>query len=258
MLLYTEGDDGLTPFERKYMFTEATDKRKNVRRITIDMEDGKRNLKVNGNDANLDDTASEEDDINSDDEDLDTDEEPTDSLDDEESSIATEPDDTEGETNDSIEPEVDADNNGDVEGDDGNDIASEPDDTTNTTTDNNADSENSNDENDNTEESPEEKEEVIHKQALFGKFQTLYEIIGNYCAKLDDLVGETDESNHKIKEINNQLKQLSDFLYDYMIIKFKDASYMESMLFYQRSIAVVNLSLDMLEEVKKLESNKKS
>ena len=29
MIIYTEGDDGLTPFERKYMFTEAdTEKRK--------------------------------------------------------------------------------------------------------------------------------------------------------------------------------------------------------------------------------------
>ena len=101
MLIYTEGDDGLTPFERKYMFTEAdTGKRKNVRRITIDMKNGKRNLKVNGNDANLDDPASEEDDIDLDELEneanaSDTTIEPD--MEDEDLDVAVEPDETEEE-----------------------------------------------------------------------------------------------------------------------------------------------------------------
>lgn len=302
MIICTEPDDGLTAFERKYLFTEAKgDKknRKNVRQINIDMTGDKATTTINGNETNnddvdvddtvdvdlseLDDEANasdtsidietpDDDDPNADMDDEDTDidlEEPDDvdvssdeptediSTDDGGDDVATEPDDSSGD--DSGDNEYDP--NSDDSSDDGDgDVAIEPDDDSSSSDDGGDSSgdDSSGDDNsdDSSEESPEDKNDAIHKQALFSKFQNLYEAIGNYNAKLDEIVGKTDTSNHQYKEINDNLKQLSDFLYDYMIIKFKDVSYTESMLFYQRAIGVVNLSLDMLETVRKSEADK--
>ena len=300
MIICTETDDGLTPFERKYLFTEARGEkknRKNVRQISIDMSNKKGKTTINGAEAdtddidvddtddidlselddetNVSDTSVDPDDDSTDDsagDDMDIDlEDPEDSnMGDDDGSdssdnVSTEPDnsDDSGEDDSSSNSDsngtVDDGENDDTEGSD--DIAVEPDDSD---SDSGSDdsgagdssSDDSGDSDDSSEESPEDKEEAVHKQALFSKFQNLYESIGNYNAKLDEIVGKTDITNHNYKEINDNLKQLRDFLYDYMIIKFKDASYTESMLFYQRAIAVVNLSLDMLENVRKSEADK--
>lgn len=292
MIICTEKDDGLTPFERKYLFTEARGEkkdRKNVRQISIDMSSKKGKTTINGtetdtddvdvddtddidlseldDEANASDTSVDPDDDTDDDstgDDMDIDlEDPEDSSmgddgTDASDDISTEPDDGDDSGEDSGSTDTDSDTSGDDGGSD--DVAIEPDDDSDSGSDDSgssdASSDDSGDSEDSSEESPEDKEEAIHKQALFSKFQNLYESIGNYNAKLDEIVGKTDMTNHNYKEINDNLKQLRDFLYDYMIIKFKDASYTESMLFYQRSIAVVNISLDMLENVRKIEADK--
>lgn len=300
MIICTEKDDGLTPFERKYLFTEARGEkknRKNVRQISIDMSNKKGKAIINGtetdaNDVDVDDTddidlSELDDEANASDTSVDLDDDTADdstgnnadidledpgdsSMGDDDGSdpsdnVSTEPDNPDDSEEDDTSTDNDSDATDDGNGNDAtggsDDIAVEPDDgdsdsssdggeTDDSSSDDSGDSDGS------SEESPEDKEEAIHKQALFSKFQNLYESIGNYNAKLDEIVGKTDITNHNYKEINDNLKQLRDFLYDYMIIKFKDASYTESMLFYQRSIAVVNLSLDMLENVRKNEADK--
>lgn len=295
MIICTPIDDGKTAFERKYMFLEAkgTENRKNMRRITVDMTNGKPDVKINGKAHNVQDIDSQPED-DDDDVDLSELEDEANASDTSVGDIDQQPDDDDGD-DDMGDMDIDEqpdDDAGDATGDDGGDdggggdtpdqqpdddgtgdgddtgddtgdtgdgggddsqIAQQPDDGDSGGGDTSGDDNNDNDDGGDDNGNGGDKEEIMHKQALFGKYQTLYESIGNYTAKLDDVVGQTNETNLKIKEVNDQLKKLQDFIYDYMIIKFKDASYIESMLFYQRAIAVINLSLDMLDDVKKEE-----
>ena len=100
-----------------------------------------------------------------------------------------------------------------------------------------------------------DKEEAIHKQSLFIKFNNLYESIDTYTVRLDQVIGKTDELNHQYRIISGNLKKLKEFLYDYMVIRFKDATYVECMLFYQRSVASINLCFDAIQDIKKQEAN---
>lgn len=331
MIICIEPDDGLTAFERKYLFTEAKgDKkknRKNVRQIDIDLSNDKPKTRINGNttdadDIDLDDTEDvdlselddaaaasdtsieieppDEDDPNADiddvedddsddiaiddtSDDISTDSEDTDTSGDDSETvvtantagedsdggddIVTEPDDDTDSSNDSTDDtsdDSDSDSGDDSGSDNGSsdDIAIEPDNGEDSSGDDSgSDDQSSSDsgdsgDGDDSSESPEDKEEALHKQALFSKFQNLYTSISTYNTKLDGIVGKTDDTNRQYREINDNLKQVKDFLYDYMVIRFKDVSYTESMLFYQRAIAVVNLSMDQLETVKKSERDK--
>lgn len=91
--------------------------------------------------------------------------------------------------------------------------------------------------------------EGIHKQNLYHKFMNLHDSIERYIDKLDGLTGSTDSMNHQIAVINDKFKDLESLIYQYMILKFKKNSYVESMLFYQRAVAAVNLTLEVLSNV---------
>ena len=58
-----------------------------------------------------------------------------------------------------------------------------------------------------------------------------------------------------ISEVSEKLNQLGDMLYDYMILKFKKSTYLESMLFYQRTVAATNLCLDSLSKINSISSD---
>lgn len=61
------------------------------------------------------------------------------------------------------------------------------------------------------------------------------------------------ECNHIYKKITNNLKELDEMLHDYMTIKFENATYIQSMLFYQRLLASVGINLDMLKHIRQKE-----
>lgn len=93
------------------------------------------------------------------------------------------------------------------------------------------------------------KNEGIHKQNLYRKFVSLKTSIDNYDHKLSSIIGIDPETHKMIHEITDKFKSLSDMMYDYMILKFRSNTYLESMLFYQRAMAATNLCLDALSKV---------
>ena len=60
------------------------------------------------------------------------------------------------------------------------------------------------------------------------------------------------DTHEMITEISEKLRSLSEMMYDYMVLKFKKNSYLESMLFYQRTVAAVNLCLDSLDKIRQI------
>lgn len=101
----------------------------------------------------------------------------------------------------------------------------------------------------NEEETDGDSEDAMHKQNLYKKFVTLRTAIDNYDHKLSAIIG-VDPATHKmIHDVTNKLRSMGDMMYDYMVLKFKKNTYLESMMFYQRTMAATNLCLDALTKI---------
>ena len=283
--------ESMTDFERKYMFTEAPDdqERVNVKRIrlkapdrrTYDFKKGAggddETTETPDNTEELDDTGTsgdtvEDPDVNTDDPtttddgtgdtesiDMNDDSGASDDIvtdDDEEVSTDDQTDDTpdDGGDGESIDMNDDSGASDDIVTDDDGDIS---------TDDANNDQNAGTDDTDTTdgESDGDNKNEGIHKQNLYKKFVSLKTSVDNYEHKLSSIIGVDPETHEMMHRITDKMRSLSDMMYDYMILKFKNNTYLESMLFYQRALSATKLCLDALAKVAEIteeSDNKKS
>ena len=266
----------LTKFEKTYLLTEAPGApRRNVKKVNLNVIDKRRADFTKGAEVNTAEEEPEEpqedpediaiddgedipedelpedmgdEDISLDDGDIPDEEIPDDGMEDDGGGDVAiddggQPEDTGEEPPPDDGGEENADNNGDIAIDDGGGEAP-PEDGGDGTEDNQDDGGNGEGEKD-------DLQERIHKKNLYKKFMNLHSSIKNYVQKLNAITGTDDETNHQYVLICDKLKRLENFLYDYMVIKFKDAPYVQSVLFYQRSVAVINLTLDLLSDLRK-------
>ena len=284
--------ESMTDFERKYMFTEAPDdqERVNVKRIrlkapdrrTYDFKKGAggddETTETPDNTEELDDTGTsgdtvEDPDVNMDDptttDDATGDAESIDMNDDSGTSDDIVTDDDEEVSTDDQTGDTPDDGGGDGEsidmGDDSgtsDDIVTD-DDGDISTDDANNDQNAGTDDTDTTdgESDGDNKNEGIHKQNLYKKFVSLKTSVDNYEHKLSSIIGVDPETHEMMHRITDKMRSLSDMMYDYMILKFKNNTYLESMLFYQRALSATKLCLDALAKVAEIteeSDNKKS
>lgn len=94
-------------------------------------------------------------------------------------------------------------------------------------------------------------DEQIRKYSLYKKFTRLNETLDTICDSLSIMMSDNSEINQKYKTVAQKLKELNQLLSEYMILKFTSASYIQSMLFYQRSLAIVDINLNILKDLKK-------
>lgn len=274
----------LTEYEKKYVFTEApTEKeRVNVKRISLRAPDKRTYDFRKGADDEPEEDVTEEpaEDVTTDDntdvvedpgddltdpaedepevpdEDLDTEETPTEDTTDEDIVVDDETIETDDLDDTNGEDTGDDPNVNDTEEDDGtDDIVTDDDpaitdDEADAPDDPNTDDQDTGDEN--AGEKDTDEEEKIHKQNLFKKFITLRTSVENYDAKLSSMIGIDADTHEMITEISEKLRSLAEMMYDYMVLKFKKNSYLESMLFYQRTVAAVNLCLDSLDKIRQI------
>lgn len=274
----------LTEYEKKYVFTEApTEKeRVNVKRISLRAPDKRTYDFRKGADDEPEEDVTEEpaEDVTTDDntdvvedpgddltnpaedepevpdEDLDTEETPTEDTADEDIVVDDETIETDDLDDTNGEDTGDDPNVNDTEEDDGTDDIVTDDDPAITDDEADAPDDPNNDDQDTGDENAGEKdtdeEEKIHKQNLFKKFITLRTSVENYDAKLSSMIGIDADTHEMITEISEKLRSLAEMMYDYMVLKFKKNSYLESMLFYQRTVAAVNLCLDSLDKIRQI------
>ena len=244
--------ESMTDFERKYMFTEAPDdqERVNVKRIrlkapdrrTYDFKKGAggddETTETPDNTEELDDTGASGDTVE--DPDVNTND-------------PTETDDATGDA-ESIDMNDDSGASDDIVTDDDEEVS---------TDDANNDQNAGTDDTDTTdgESDGDNKNEGIHKQNLYKKFVSLKTSVDNYEHKLSSIIGVDPETHEMMHRITDKMRSLSDMMYDYMILKFKNNTYLESMLFYQRALSATKLCLDALAKVAEIteeSDNKKS
>lgn len=98
------------------------------------------------------------------------------------------------------------------------------------------------------------------KYVLFQKYISLYNAISNYIGKLENITKDDAEFNQVLKMSTNKLREIKNLTFEYMTIKFKASTYVQSLLFYQQLIVSVQLVFrtisNMNEEVKKKENKK--
>lgn len=77
------------------------------------------------------------------------------------------------------------------------------------------------------------------KYSLFKNIKNLYLAIQRYQDRLESISSSSHGYNMSIKVASSKLSDLEEYIFEYMIIKFKDSTYIESMDFYQKCVTTV-------------------
>lgn len=119
---------------------------------------------------------------------------------------------------------------------------------------------NADDQGDGEENKPGVDFDSTRKYNLFKEFMALYNACENYISKLENILKDDTTVNQIIMVCTNNLREIKSILYDYMTIKYPVNSYVQSLLFYQKMIASVQLVFAMLKQtsdIKEKEYKKK-
>ena len=90
----------------------------------------------------------------------------------------------------------------------------------------------------------------MRKYNLFKEFMSLYNACDNYISKLETVLKNDYEENQIIRISVNNLREIKDIISDYMTIRFRLNSYIQSLLFHQKMVAAVQLIFNMLRSIK--------
>lgn len=96
------------------------------------------------------------------------------------------------------------------------------------------------------------------KYILFENYLSLTNSITNYISKLEVTMGDNINENKIIKTATEKLREIHDLCYDYMTLKFEISTYVQSLLFFQNIVIMIQLVFDLLEKSReKLKNNNK-
>ena len=83
---------------------------------------------------------------------------------------------------------------------------------------------------------------------LFLDLNKLHNSVSNYISNLETEIRDDSKIMEIYTENIEKLKQVKDLLFDYMNLKFKNSSYIQNLLFYQKMYTTVDLIADILSE----------
>jgi hypothetical protein len=86
------------------------------------------------------------------------------------------------------------------------------------------------------------------KYSLFLNYESLINACNNYVSKLENNIGDNMNVNKVIKTGAEKLREVKELAYDYITMKFEASSYIQSLLFYQNLIIIVQGIFDMLKK----------
>lgn len=84
------------------------------------------------------------------------------------------------------------------------------------------------------------------KYVLYRNFVSLNNAIENYATKLSDNLSDDIEKNKVYTKAIEKLNEINELCHDYMMMKFELNSYIQSRLFYQNLIVMVQLVFNLL------------
>ena len=90
------------------------------------------------------------------------------------------------------------------------------------------------------------------KYNLFQNYMSLCNAIDNYITKLENMTGDDYNANQVIKVATKKLQEIYDLCYDYMTMRFEISTYVQSLLFYQNLVVMIQMVFDLIAKSKKL------
>lgn len=89
------------------------------------------------------------------------------------------------------------------------------------------------------------------KYNLFENYLSLSNAINNYITKLENNMGDNQNENQIIKKATEKLREIYSLCYDFMTMKFEISSYVQSLLFFQNLVIMVQMVFDLLKKLNK-------
>ena len=102
----------------------------------------------------------------------------------------------------------------------------------------------------NEEQSEEDKVEANKKYHMYKRFMHLYNLLEVFIEKCRNIVKPDASQNAVIKTVANNLTDLYDNLFDYMTIKYKSATYIQVLLYFETAISIIQLNFELLKNNK--------
>ena len=94
------------------------------------------------------------------------------------------------------------------------------------------------------------KKENMQKYVLFNRFVSLRTTIEQFMARLDKEDSNDLFINKQYRNIHKKFGELYSFMYDYMVLKFSNDSYITATYIYEQIKAAVLILIQMLNKVK--------
>ena len=116
---------------------------------------------------------------------------------------------------------------------------------------NNPNNNTNNNQNQQNNQGPGVEYDSTRKYVLFKEYMSLYNALDNYIFKLEDNIKDDIVSNQIIKTSVNKLREIKEIVYDYIIIKFDNNTYIQSLLFYQNLVTSVQMVFKLLTNIEK-------
>jgi hypothetical protein len=116
---------------------------------------------------------------------------------------------------------------------------------------NQTDNQQNNPNNQNQNNPPGAEYDSTRKYLLFKEYMSLYNAIDNYIFKLEDSINDDLKANQIIKTAVNKLREIKELIYDYILIKFDNNTYVQSLLFYQNLIVSVQIVFRFLGDIER-------
>ena len=86
------------------------------------------------------------------------------------------------------------------------------------------------------------------KYVLFKNFVSLSNAIDNYINKLEMRMGNDTEETILYKNATDKLREINDLCYDYITMKFEISSYVQSLLFFQNLVVMIQMVFDLISQ----------
>lgn len=86
------------------------------------------------------------------------------------------------------------------------------------------------------------------KYKLFQNYMTLINAIDNYIAKLESRMSDDHNINKIFHKAINQLQDIRDLAFDYVTMKFEISTYVQSLLFYENLIVMIQLVFEFIQK----------
>jgi hypothetical protein len=100
------------------------------------------------------------------------------------------------------------------------------------------------------ETSGEDTKEKENKFYMYKRYMYLYNTLDGFIDKIQLIVKDDVTQNAVLKTVTNNLIDLKQNMFDYMTLRYKSASYIQILLYFETAISIIKLNFELLRNNK--------